>query len=304
MSKLSCGENHLLRSLIQRFIFLTLGVACFGLSAFAQSACWTAWSSTSVYTAGAQVSYSGENYQAAYWTQGNNPSTNSGVAGSGQPWIPEGSCSGAGGGGGTVSQPAALCADENGACSFTGVAGVSFGANSSFYSKMASSSIACNDATFGDPDVGVVKSCYIRNYTLCASENGTCSFSGVADVAFGAGSSFYNRTATNSISCNDATFGDPDVGTAKACYYYLRTDCAVENGTCSFSGTGDVAFGAAPRGMGFHPSATASPAIPPPSVIRTMGWSRLAMSCCWRRSLGGLRGPALLQASSSAPIKM
>jgi hypothetical protein len=45
-----------------------------------------------VYTAGAQVSYSGENYQAAYWTQGNNPSTNSGPSGSGEPWIPEGSC--------------------------------------------------------------------------------------------------------------------------------------------------------------------------------------------------------------------
>ena len=54
--------------------------------------CWTAWSSTAVYTAGAQVSYSGENYQAAYWTQGNNPSTNSGASGSGEPWIPAGSC--------------------------------------------------------------------------------------------------------------------------------------------------------------------------------------------------------------------
>jgi hypothetical protein len=251
MSKLSTGENHLLRSFIQRLILLTLGISCFGLGAFAQTACWTAWSSSSVYTAGAQVSYSGENYQAAYWTRGNNPSTSSGVAGSGQPWIPEGSCSGTSDGGGTVSQPAALCANENGACSFTGVAGVSFGANSSFYSKMASTSIACNDATFGDPDVGVGKSCYIRNYTLCASENGTCSFNGVADVAFGAGNSFYNRTATNSIACNDATFGDPDVGVAKSCYYYMRTDCAAENSTCSFTGTGDVAFGAASSWVGF-----------------------------------------------------
>jgi hypothetical protein len=55
--------------------------------------CWAAWSSTVAYTAGGQVSYNGENYQAAYWTQGNIPTTNSGVQGSGQPWIPEGSCS-------------------------------------------------------------------------------------------------------------------------------------------------------------------------------------------------------------------
>src|SRR5579883_2250870 len=68
--------------------------------------CWPAWSSTAVYTAGGQVSYNGENYQAAYWTQNQVPSSNSGPAGSGQPWIPEGSCgsgggTGSGGGGGT-----------------------------------------------------------------------------------------------------------------------------------------------------------------------------------------------------------
>src|SRR5579872_1366325 len=63
--------------------------------------CWAAWVSTTAYNGGAQVSYSGANYQAAYWTQGNTPSTSSGPAGSGQPWIPEGSCSGGGGGGAT-----------------------------------------------------------------------------------------------------------------------------------------------------------------------------------------------------------
>jgi hypothetical protein len=56
--------------------------------------CWAVWSTTTVYTAGGQVSENGENYQAAYWTQGNNPATSSGAAGSGQPWIPEGSCDG------------------------------------------------------------------------------------------------------------------------------------------------------------------------------------------------------------------
>jgi chitinase len=58
------------------------------------SGCWTAWVSTTAYTGGAQVSYSGVNYQAAYWTQNQRPDLNSGPAGSGQPWIPMGSCSG------------------------------------------------------------------------------------------------------------------------------------------------------------------------------------------------------------------
>ena len=56
------------------------------------TACYTAWSSTQVYTAGAEVSYSGENYTAAYWTEGNNPSTSSGTSTSGQPWIIDGPC--------------------------------------------------------------------------------------------------------------------------------------------------------------------------------------------------------------------
>ena len=64
--------------------------------------CWTPWVSTTAYTGGARVSYSSQNYQAAYWTQGDTPDTHSGPAGSGQPWIPMGSC---GGGGGPTSTP-------------------------------------------------------------------------------------------------------------------------------------------------------------------------------------------------------
>ena len=54
--------------------------------------CWPAWNPTTAYTAGAQVSYNGINYQAAYWTQGQRPDLYSGPPGSGQPWIPMGPC--------------------------------------------------------------------------------------------------------------------------------------------------------------------------------------------------------------------
>jgi chitodextrinase len=56
--------------------------------------CWAAWVSSTAYGGGAQVSRNGANYQAAYWTQGNDPATSNGPAGSGQPWVPMGSCGG------------------------------------------------------------------------------------------------------------------------------------------------------------------------------------------------------------------
>jgi predicted chitinase/chitodextrinase len=56
--------------------------------------CWTPWVATTAYNGGAQVSRSGRNYQAAYWTQNNDPVTNSGPAGTGQPWIPMAFCGG------------------------------------------------------------------------------------------------------------------------------------------------------------------------------------------------------------------
>ncbi len=88
-------------------------------------------------------------------------------------------------------------------------------------------------------------------YTFCAPENGTCSFSGTASVAFGANGSFNYGNFTNGTACNNTVFGDPDPGVVKACFYQTAptgpagyTYCAPENGTCSFSGTANVAFGA------------------------------------------------------------
>ena len=65
-----------------------------GSAAQAATACAAAWSSTAVYTAGMQASESGINYTANWWTQGNNPATNNGGPGSGQPWTSNGSCAG------------------------------------------------------------------------------------------------------------------------------------------------------------------------------------------------------------------
>src|SRR5262249_30808426 len=93
-------------------IFLGLLVVC-SLSlcvpskVSAQTACATPWNSTSIYTAGMTASINGTNYRANFWTQNQNPTTNNGGPGSGQPWTSTGSCSGSGGGSGSGSGCAA-----------------------------------------------------------------------------------------------------------------------------------------------------------------------------------------------------
>src|SRR5690242_11140899 len=84
---------------IQCALGLSLLLLCMTRVAAAQT-CAATWTSTSVYTAGMTASLNGINDTADFWTQGQNPSTNSGGPGSGQPWTSNGSCSGSGGGGG------------------------------------------------------------------------------------------------------------------------------------------------------------------------------------------------------------
>src|SRR5215213_2464793 len=85
--KIQCGIG---------LVFLLLCMARVG----AAQTCASPWNSTSVYTAGMTASVNGINYTANFWTQGQNPATNNGGPGSGQPWTSNGACSGSGGGGG------------------------------------------------------------------------------------------------------------------------------------------------------------------------------------------------------------
>src|SRR5215467_3712136 len=64
-----------------------------------------------------------------------------------------------------------------------------------------------------------VASVSAQTWRFCANEGQTCSFSGVALVRYGAKSKYFYQTATNSIVCNNATFGDPIFGRVKHCDY-------------------------------------------------------------------------------------
>ncbi len=150
------------------------------------------------------------------------------------------------------------CADEGDTCTFSGTRTVRYGANGSYNYLEATNSIACNNSTFGDPIRGTVKQCHYSSdggvptptrtrtptitrtptrtptgttptvtqteeipeeWVYCADEGGACTFSGTRTVRYGAESSYNYLEATNSIACNNSTFGDPIVGTVKTCEY-------------------------------------------------------------------------------------
>ncbi|MET0964455.1 MAG: hypothetical protein ABWY05_16810 [Noviherbaspirillum sp.] len=112
------------------------------------------------------------------------------------------------------------------------------------------------------------------SWVSCAAENGVCAFSGTRQVRYGANTSFAYKSATGSINCSNAVFGDPLPGVVKACGYAqtsttaaapvatapaapaaavpaaaapVWTRCSAEGGTCSFTGTRQVRYGASDR---------------------------------------------------------
>jgi alpha-L-rhamnosidase len=118
-----------------------------------------------------------------------------------------------------------LCAAENGTCAFTGTRSVAFGANGIYAYRTVTGGTACTGDVLGDPDYGVVKSCYTgpvtagpAGSTYCAPENGLCAFTGTRTVAYGAGSSFTQKSLTAGTTCGNSVFVDPDLGVVKACF--------------------------------------------------------------------------------------
>ncbi len=111
------------------------------------------------------------------------------------------------------------CANENSTCTFTGTKVVRYGAGTKWNQGLYLNSVVCNNATFGDPIVGTFKRCQTSEpqWTTCAREGGTCTFTGKKFVRYGTGTRWNHREATGQIGCNNSTFGDPAVGTGKIC---------------------------------------------------------------------------------------
>jgi parallel beta-helix repeat protein len=152
-----------------------------------------------------------------------------------------------------------FCAREGGACTFSGTQQVRYGANGLYAYKTLTGSTACTNSVFGDPAPGVAKQCDTAtststgSWTACANEGGTCSFSGTQEVRYGANGLYAYKTLTGGTACTNAVFGDPAPGVLKQCATGDSSGttptgswsvCANEGGTCSFSGTQEVRYGA------------------------------------------------------------
>lgn len=129
------------------------------------------------------------------------------------------------------------CASEGGTCRLSGTNQVRYGLDGHFVSKTATGNVACNNATFGDPYPNYDKVCQYMpgtastptptptppapsgTWTKCADEGGSCVVPGTVQVRYGANNSYSTKTVTNSIPCNNNSFGDPAYGVAKTCAY-------------------------------------------------------------------------------------
>ncbi|QJE03260.1 S8 family serine peptidase [Massilia forsythiae] len=123
-------------------------------------------------------------------------------------------------------------------------------------------------------------------WTACASEGGTCSFSGIREVRYGSGTTFVSKTVNGSVACTNAVFGDPTPNVVKSCSYSsvtvtpTWTACADENGTCAFSGTREVRYGAGATYVSrvFTGSTACSNAVfgdPVPNVVKACSYSSI-----------------------------
>ncbi|MGK6306611.1 pilus assembly protein [Variovorax sp. DT-64] len=106
--------------------------------------------------------------------------------------------------------------------------------------------------------------------SVCATDGGTCAFSGIKEVWYGAGTHWAVAPASGGITCSaNRVFGDPIFGVEKSCYTRnysgqwkptmstigpvttvtqpLPTEaveCASEGGTCTVIGTKEIWYGA------------------------------------------------------------
>ena len=87
-----------------------------------------------------------------------------------------------------------------------------------------------NNSNLGTP-VGGSSSGPVTDYSgtlpadfsgACASEGGTCAFTGIQQVAYGYGNKWKFMSAKDGTACTNAVFGDPYSGQLKACY--MRAD--------------------------------------------------------------------------------
>ena len=147
---------------------------------------------------------------------------------------------------------------EGGTVNRSGVTDIAYGAKGKFnYKYAATGSVSCSNSTFGDPNKGVRKACFVKpvvgpsGFSFVTSEYNHFTISGIADVAYGDNGKFkYKYAMSGGVDCTNQVFGNPDNGIRKACFvkpvvgpagYTFATS---EYQYFNILGTSDVAYGA------------------------------------------------------------
>ncbi|MEO7899307.1 MAG: hypothetical protein ABIZ35_04255, partial [Capsulimonas sp.] len=111
---------------------------------------------------------------------------------------------------------------ENNSATFNIPVEAAYGGNGNFlYKYGVSGTVTFSNAAFGsDPAPNVAKNGFYMPYTQCAVENETLAFNIPTDLAYGANGKFnFKHAFTGTITFNNAAFGDPISGIAKAGYF-------------------------------------------------------------------------------------
>jgi Flp pilus assembly pilin Flp/putative hemolysin len=123
------------------------------------------------------------------------------------------------------------CADEGGYCDFSGTANVRFGANNTYAYGSYFNGVSCSNAVFGDPIVGVYKSCEV--FQLPTTPTPVPPTDTPTPTAVPPTATPIPPTASPTPTV------EPPTSTPASGWTY----CADENGYCSFSGTYKVRYG-------------------------------------------------------------
>jgi hypothetical protein len=120
------------------------------------------------------------------------------------------------------------CAAEGGTCTLTDTRTVRYGVNGSYFYKVVTGPIACNNEVWGDPLFGTWKSCDYSSSTspelpaavwaYLATERESFAVNGMQTVRYGLNDNWVVKTVTGSGVCSNEYFGaDPIFGIDKRC---------------------------------------------------------------------------------------
>ncbi|RZL55449.1 MAG: hypothetical protein EOP70_09940, partial [Variovorax sp.] len=123
-----------------------------------------------------------------------------------------------------------VLAAENGTFKLASASVVAYGANGTMVQKsLAAGTYSCGNALFGDPLMGVFKSCYstavaapapsTNQLALIVKQRSSFTLTAATTVVYGAGAQTVQKVlAAGTYQCSDEFFGDPAVGIQKGCY--------------------------------------------------------------------------------------